>query len=222
MTLLEYIFSENRLIDTQHAAALECIDWHVNNDDEYVDLETCASYRQSKTDAWDFDSFNLAATFDLQNQSLYFVFGNNLGDGMNEKFSFTYSPENDVREAFKKARSTCKDKAFLELMHEKTSEVSDIINALVKLIENLNKEVSESIYVRVARHNHETFSKDFPVGSEVYYQPIKGEDTFELTKVKSPAWRLGHGEIVAKIEGRAGGVLISHLYTLVTQVDTSI
>lgn len=217
MTLLEYIFSENRLIDTQHAAALECIDWHVNNDDEYVDLETCVSYRQSENDAWDFDSFNLAATFDLQNQSLYFVFGNNLGDGMNEKFSFTYSPEMDIAEVFHKAKSTCKDKAFLELMRNHNSEVSDIVSALSRLVESLNKEVSQKIYVRVTKYNPETFSKDFPVGSEVYYQPIKGEDTFELTKVASPAWKLGHGEIVAKIEGRAGGVLISHLYTLIRQ-----
>ena len=213
MTLLEYIFSDNRLIDTQYAAALECIDWYVNNDDEYVDLETCVSYRQSATDAWDFDSFNLAATFDLQNQSLYFIFGNNLGDGMNEKFSFTYSPDMDIAEAFQKAKSTCKDKAFLELMHKHNSEVGDIVSALSRLVESLNKEVSQKIYVRVTKHNPETFSNEYPVGSEVYYQPIKGEDTFELTKVKSPAWRLGHGEIVAKIEGRAGGVLISHLYT---------
>lgn len=57
----------------------------------------------------------------------------------------------------------------------------------------------------------EDASNMFPIGTEVKYFPIFGEDKYEKTKVRSDAWALGHGELVIKVNGRAGGVAISHL-----------
>ena len=54
-------------------------------------------------------------------------------------------------------------------------------------------------------------SKMFPVGTRVKYFPIFGEDKHEEAEIRSEAWALGHGELVIKITGRAGGVAISHL-----------
>jgi hypothetical protein len=51
----------------------------------------------------------------------------------------------------------------------------------------------------------------FPVGTKVKYFPIFGEPNYEQTEIRSEAWALGHGELVIKIEGRSGGVSISHL-----------
>ena len=47
----------------------------------------------------------------------------------------------------------------------------------------------------------------------VRYYPIDPDisDNFILTKIRSEPWQLGHGEWVVKVEGKAGGVSISHL-----------
>ena len=55
----------------------------------------------------------------------------------------------------------------------------------------------------------------FPLGSRVIYTPVKGVAKCEDTVVRSAPWALGHGEIVLKIEGRAGGVSIKHLAKVV-------
>lgn len=54
-------------------------------------------------------------------------------------------------------------------------------------------------------------SKMFPIGQKVKFFPIFGEDKYEETEIRSEAWALGHGELVIKVKGRAGGVAISHL-----------
>ncbi len=54
-------------------------------------------------------------------------------------------------------------------------------------------------------------SEMFPIGTEVKYYPVLHEDRFEETKIRSIVWPLGHGELVVKVEGRTGGVAISHL-----------
>lgn len=51
----------------------------------------------------------------------------------------------------------------------------------------------------------------FPVGSSVIYTPVMGWPEREQSTVRSLPWALGHGAIVVKIEGRAGGVSIDHL-----------
>ncbi len=214
MTLQDYIFKGQRLIGTQHAVSLECIGWFVNNDSDYVDLETSVSYRQSEVDGWDFDSFNLAFTFDLDNQRAYCLFGNNLGDGLNEKFSLSYSPDKDIRTEFNEAKLACEDKKFLALMEKRSVDVDEIVSRLVALHQRLKEEISPTTYIQVTQHNKDGFNKNFPVGSEVYYQPIKAQQVFLHTKVSSMAWSLGHGEVVASVEGKSGCVSVSHLYTL--------
>ncbi len=62
----------------------------------------------------------------------------------------------------------------------------------------------------------DTFAREFPIGTPVRYYPIVGygeldeREAFE-TVIRSEPWLLGHGAPVVKIQGRAGGVLISHI-----------
>lgn len=51
----------------------------------------------------------------------------------------------------------------------------------------------------------------FAVGRWVRYVPIAGEPGFRVAKIRSEPWRLGHGQVIAKITGQAGGVAIEHL-----------
>lgn len=51
----------------------------------------------------------------------------------------------------------------------------------------------------------------FPIGQRVRFYPIAGDLNSITTAIRSAPWRLGHGEIVLKVAGRTGGVLISHL-----------
>lgn len=50
----------------------------------------------------------------------------------------------------------------------------------------------------------------YPPGTPVLYESVRGDTPF-ATKTRSEAWELGHGAPVVKIEGRTGGVLLSHL-----------
>ena len=54
----------------------------------------------------------------------------------------------------------------------------------------------------------------YPIGTAVRYWPIwPPMDAFppEDTRTRSEAWTLGDGSVVVKIEGRAGGVHLSHV-----------
>lgn len=57
----------------------------------------------------------------------------------------------------------------------------------------------------------EDFNKKYPIGRKFIYFPVKGDGNGEKTQTRSIAWELGHGETVVKIEGRSGGVAVSHL-----------
>jgi len=57
----------------------------------------------------------------------------------------------------------------------------------------------------------EAFTAKYPVGTACRYYPIAGDSTHDKTHIRSEAWRLGHGAVVVKIEGRRGGVDINHL-----------
>lgn len=50
-----------------------------------------------------------------------------------------------------------------------------------------------------------------PVGRAVRYYPIDGEQDHVAAAVRSAPWVLGHGEIVIKVTGIAGGVAVDHL-----------
>ena len=51
----------------------------------------------------------------------------------------------------------------------------------------------------------------FPIDQRVRYYPIAGETDHVVTAIRSKPWRLGHGAIVIKVFGRAGGVHVGHL-----------
>ena len=55
------------------------------------------------------------------------------------------------------------------------------------------------------------FTERHPVGERVRYYPIAGEGSSSVTRIRSAAWTLGHGAVVVKVEGVAGGVSIDHL-----------
>lgn len=60
----------------------------------------------------------------------------------------------------------------------------------------------------------EQFNQKYPIGTAFKYYPIKGLPDFDETATRSEAWALGHGDVVVKVEGRTGGVLIEHLEAL--------
>lgn len=55
------------------------------------------------------------------------------------------------------------------------------------------------------------FTASFPIGTPVLYRPIADDPHAEHATIRSEAWALGHGAVVVKITGRAGGVLVSHI-----------
>lgn len=62
--------------------------------------------------------------------------------------------------------------------------------------------------------NAAEFNAENPVGTRVRYFPIKGIGESIDTTTRSEAWELGHGETVVKIQGRSGGVCLSHIEVL--------
>lgn len=59
----------------------------------------------------------------------------------------------------------------------------------------------------------EQFAAKAPIGTPVRYWPVLPcrDDEFVETAIRSEPWALGHGAIVVKVEGRAGGVSIEHI-----------
>lgn len=59
----------------------------------------------------------------------------------------------------------------------------------------------------------------FPIGSEVFYFPVSGDDTpeYQHAEIRSEPWVLEHGATVIKITGRAGGVAVDHLVKVVKE-----
>ena len=58
------------------------------------------------------------------------------------------------------------------------------------------------------------YAEHFPIGIKVRFWPVAGEQTYEDCEIRSEPWALGHGAIVIKVTGRAGGVLVDHLARL--------
>jgi hypothetical protein len=58
------------------------------------------------------------------------------------------------------------------------------------------------------------FNEMYPVGTPVTYYPVLPEVPGILpliTHTRTPAWDLGHGAPVVSVEGRAGGVYLTHI-----------
>jgi hypothetical protein len=58
----------------------------------------------------------------------------------------------------------------------------------------------------------EEFNKKYPIGSDVIY--IDDFRVGHVTKTRSEAWELGHGDAVVKIEGRTGGYDVERIMPL--------
>ncbi len=62
--------------------------------------------------------------------------------------------------------------------------------------------------------NAKQWNENYPIGTLVKYEPIKGEGYEPPVSTRSEAWELGHGQPIVKIEGRAGGVCLDHLIVI--------
>lgn len=64
------------------------------------------------------------------------------------------------------------------------------------------------------------WNEKYPVGTVVMYRSVSSSDyPWETTRTRSIAWTLGHGAVVVKIEGRAGGVSIEPEHMRVVRSD---
>ena len=66
-------------------------------------------------------------------------------------------------------------------------------------------------------HTAESWNAAHPVGTAVRYWPIyppHGIAPHVDTTTRSEAWALGDGSVVVLIEGRSGGVYLSHIEVL--------
>lgn len=75
------------------------------------------------------------------------------------------------------------------------------------------REVSEVGYTfhRQPAITIEAAAERFPIGQRVTFFPILPAERGEIAHIRSEPWALGHGEVVIKITGRAGGVAVTHL-----------
>ena len=55
------------------------------------------------------------------------------------------------------------------------------------------------------------WNADYPEGTLVKFFPVTGQPEFEVSRTRSVAWLLGHGDAVVLIEGRSGGVALSNI-----------
>lgn len=70
---------------------LAAIDWSIYNDENgYVDIDFVQKYKEGTLNS-PMKTYNLHATFRLEDQALYFVLGKNHGDGVD--IFFEYEPE---------------------------------------------------------------------------------------------------------------------------------
>jgi len=55
------------------------------------------------------------------------------------------------------------------------------------------------------------WNRHVPEGTPVLYFPLRGTFDYLATRTRSPAWTLGSGHHVVKVDGVAGGVSLDHL-----------
>lgn len=76
----------------------------------------------------------------------------------------------------------------------------------IKIPKRKNKWTDEELEAWMVAH---------PEGTRVRFWPMRGyDDEFEDAEIRSEVWRLGHGDPIVKITGRAGGVALDHLCKL--------
>jgi hypothetical protein len=50
-----------------------------------------------------------------------------------------------------------------------------------------------------------------PVGTPVLAWPATRDDPPMATRTRTPAWTLGHGDVVVSVEGYTGGIRLAHI-----------
>lgn len=55
------------------------------------------------------------------------------------------------------------------------------------------------------------WNQRYPVGTPVAAYPWVRADEPLLTRTRTPAWRLGHGDSVVSVDGHAGGIALTHV-----------
>ncbi|MFI5992405.1 hypothetical protein ACIBAC_11210 [Streptomyces sp. NPDC051362] len=66
--------------------------------------------------------------------------------------------------------------------------------------------------------NAETFNSRFPIGTPVFAYPATRDDEALISRTRTPAWELGHGEPVVSVDGYAGGICLTHV-DVMTEAD---
>lgn len=59
--------------------------------------------------------------------------------------------------------------------------------------------------------NADEFNSRFPVGTPVVAYPGARNGKGLITRTRTPAWELGHGEPVVSVDGHAGGIALTHV-----------
>lgn len=65
--------------------------------------------------------------------------------------------------------------------------------------------------MKLSKITADEFNAKYQVGTPVKYFPLSTEADYEETKTRTPAWTLGHGQVVVSVEGRSGGVCVEHI-----------
>jgi hypothetical protein len=66
--------------------------------------------------------------------------------------------------------------------------------------------------------NAETFNCRYSVGTPVIAYPVTRDDEALVTRTRTPAWELGHGDPVVSVDGYAGGICFTHV-DVVTEAE---
>ena len=57
----------------------------------------------------------------------------------------------------------------------------------------------------------DAFNAAYPVGTSVRYWPMVREGEGRLGETRSVAWTLGSGDVIVKVSGYAGGIILTHV-----------
>lgn len=57
----------------------------------------------------------------------------------------------------------------------------------------------------------EEFNELFPIGTVVKYYPLRSQEHYTGGRTTTPAWTLGHGEVVVGLDVGAGGYSLDNI-----------